>query len=137
MVKIRGESEYWPIRIAFQTTPIVFTGKCPRCGTVNDCRGVMHGDEPHGRLAIPREVKCFNCGLGCDTLIVDECVNAKGEYLFRSAELVFRDFCRCECHERKGVRCGFMPCCGLAGEVYAEKWPEVPKLLGDIGGEIP
>jgi hypothetical protein len=130
--RICGEPDNQPIRDAFQTTPIIFTGKCPRCGTVNDCRGVMHGDEPRGRLAMSREVKCFNCGLGCDTLIVNERVYASGEYLFESAQLVFMDFCRCECHEQKGARCGFAPCCGCAGEVYAEKWPVIEPGKGEV-----
>lgn len=118
-------------RDSFQTTEIIFVGTCPRCGTVTDARAVMHGDEPGGRLEMPRDIKCFNCGLGCNTLIIDERINAKGEYEFDSAQLWFVDFCQCPCHTEKGARCGFAACCRHSGEVYAEKWPTLPEKGGE------
>jgi hypothetical protein len=120
---------------SFQSTALIFIGKCPRCGTVNDVRGVMHGDEPGGRLEMPRDIKCFNCGLGGNTLIVDERINAKGEYEFDSAQLWFVDFCQCSCHTEKGARCGFVACCRHAGELYAEKWPTLPVVEEDSCGK--
>ena len=109
---------------SIQMDVLIFVGRCPRCGTVNDARGEMSRDGL--TLEMPTAIKCFSCGLMANTLVVDEQIDDDGNWSFDSAELWFVDFCQCVCHYQKGARCGFHACCRHSGEVYAEKWPALP-----------
>jgi len=112
---------------------LIFIGKCPRCGTVNDFRGELTGEiTGDGQIAMPSDAKCFSCGLYVQAFSIDEKVTELGELVIESCSVFFHYFCQCPCHTEKGARCGFAPCCRHSGEVYAEKWPTLPvKMEGE------